>query len=90
MYYLKEPSRPLTCFCLHLGTKNAKQSLFSLSTSERRGCAGGDWCEVRGRAGEGLDLPRGRASHTSRLPRVDRWLEEKKETALQSTGDAIN
>ena len=29
-------------------------------------------------------VPRGRASHTSRLPRVIRWLGEKKGTALQS------
>ena len=29
-------------------------------------------------------VPRGRASHTSRLPRVVRWLGEKKGTALQS------
>ena len=58
---------------------------FSLPTSELR--AGGDWCEMRGRAGlekrEGRVL-RGRASRTSRLPRVVRWLGEKKGTALQS------
>ena len=32
----------------------------------------------------GHPVPRGRASHTSRLPRVVRWLGEKKGTALQS------
>ena len=66
---------------------DCKAVLFSLSTSEQRGCAGGDRCEMRGRAG--LEKRTGReksASHTSRLPRgrVDRWLGEKTGTASRS------
>ena len=35
-------------------------------------------------------VPRGRASHTSRLPRVIRWLGERKGTALQSTSTSTS
>ena len=62
------------CFrCL----QTAKQSFFSLPTSERRGCAGGDRCEMRSRTGLFLfppfsPVPRGRASHTSRIPGWER------------------
>ena len=48
-------------------------------TSERR--AGGDWCEMCGRAGL-ESVPRGRPSHTNRLPRVVRWLGQKKRDCL--------
>ena len=48
---------PRNCSCctsrrrLRDSRTRAKQTLFSLPTSERRGCAGGDWCEMCGRAG---------------------------------------
>ena len=66
------------------------QTVPFFSPNQRTTRAGGDWCEMRGRAGLDSSLPflqsrAGRASQTSRLPRVVRWLGEKKGTALQST-----
>ena len=72
---------------LHVWIRLQSSSFFSLPTSERRGCAAGDWCEMRGRAGlekRAGRVPRGRASHTSRLPRTCvRWLGEKKRDCFE-------
>ena len=56
------------------------QTVPFFSPNQRTTRAGGDWCEMRGRAGLDSSLP-----FLSRLPRVVRWLGEKKGTALQST-----
>ena len=72
---------------LHVWIRLQSSPFFSLPTSERRGCAAGDWCEMRGRAGlekRAGRVPHGRASHTSRLPRTCvRWLGEKKRDCFE-------